>query len=145
MTRRVLLAALAVLALRAPAAVAAPPTVIGFDDLPAFTEVVDQYAAQGVFFGHPVKFGITTEPDVCHHAHGSVGLQVIAAGISGQDAAVGCGSGDVFNSYTMAVHFDVERRGVAFDVRSPNYNQTAASPDGEARVKLWGVGKGLLA
>jgi hypothetical protein len=144
MTRRVLLAALAVLALSAPAAVAASPTVIGFDDLPAFTEVVDQYAAQGVFFGHPVKFGITTEPDVCHDAQGSVGLQVIAAGISGQDAAVGCGTGDVFNSYTLAAHFDVERRGVAFDLRSTNYDQTAASPYGEARVKLWGVGKVLL-
>jgi hypothetical protein len=111
-------AALLVAAALPSTAQAAGTTTINFDNLPAFTQVREQYAPQGVRFGPPSAFGLPVpagEPcdEIVHDE-----------GIHGRSLYISCTHGETHQGTNVAMEFEDPRRQVAYTLLNNDYTGT---------------------
>lgn len=101
-------AALLVAAALPSTAQAAGTTTINFDNLPAGTEVREQYAADGVRFGPPTAFGLPV-------AGGEPCASVVQdEGIHGRSLGFSCTYGETHDGTNTAMEFEDPRRQVNY-------------------------------
>jgi len=134
---RNLILALLALAVALPAtAQAAEPSAVNFDDLPAGTEVTDQYFTPGrlIQFGNPNRFDVPPAHDPCPTSQNTGGLLVHDGGIAGRSLSLRCSGNELESSFYAAFHTTQERRGVSFRLRGHDLY------DDKVTIKLYGVG-----
>ena len=118
MLRRSLPVVCIVLALALPAvAFAAPPSVVDFNGLAPETTVIAQYeASQNIVFGSPSQWiqGFPTYSGCGSEAGDAPTVSDIAGARGGE---IGCSRDEISALYETAIHTDIERRGVSFNLR----------------------------
>ena len=133
--RQSVLAALAGLLLAPAAAAAAPDTVIGFEGMPANTEIENQYTDVGVVFGPVQGFGLPRPERECPLP------RTVDAGITAASANIGCIGGKEFDphEFSAAFEFSSERRAVRFKLSN---HATDLTPT--ATVRAYAIGGVVL-
>lgn len=97
---------------------AAGTTTINFDNLPANTEVREQYAAEGVRFGPPTAFGLPVAAgEPCEQT-------VHNEGIHGRSLYISCSHGETHDGTNTAMEFEDPRRQVNYTLMNDDYTGT---------------------